>query len=44
MKEIVEDPSLYIVLNQSQVLSMKVRKTQEGGVELCSQKLFCSLR
>ena len=23
---------------------MKVRKTQEGGVELCSQKLFRSLR
>jgi len=23
---------------------LKVRKTQEGGVELCSQKLFRSLR
>jgi len=25
-------------------MATKVRKTQEGGVELCSQKLFRSLR
>jgi len=33
----------YLYGSRFEVFSVKVRKTKEGGVELCSQKLFRSL-